>query len=146
MYNNEVRVNLRQYVFGGWSRFTIVQYNADGSQIREDYELKLNERHRNMYFVYTRDLNEHRMYYHGYIKNYESGISYYKARTLKLRSAEYYNARAIKALMWVLNHIDVLPSRVKIYNDGTCAKCGRELLEEDPEGTGFCFTCRNRMG
>lgn len=145
MYNNLVRVNVRKYLFGGWSRFTIVQYNADGSQIREDYELKLNEKHRNMYFVYTRDLYERKMYYHGFVKDYESGLKYERAKTLKLRSDEYYNEKAVKAFMWVLERANSLPERVKIYHDGTCAKCGRQLLDEDPDGTGFCYTCRSKM-
>lgn len=145
MYDNEVKVNLRKYIFGGWSRFSIVQYNRDGSQIKEDYEVKLNEKHRNMYFVYARDLYEHKLYYHGFIKDYTSGLSYSRARTLKLRSDAYYNEKAVNALMWVIKHIDTLPDRVKIYHDGTCAKCGRELLNEDPDGTGFCASCRSRM-
>ncbi len=141
----EVVTDIKRYIFGGWSRFSILQYNNDGGIIQQDYEIKYSNRNRSMYFVYTRDLREGRMCYHGYITDYSNGLSYNKAKTLKLKSLEDYNEKAIKGLMWVLNHANCLPEQVKIINDGTCAKCGRPLLEEDIDGCGFCYECRRKF-
>lgn len=142
---NEVICNIKRYILGGWSRFSIVQYNSENNIIKEDYEVKYSNKNRNMYFVYARDLYKNKLYYHGYITDYSSGLSYKKAKTLKMRSMSDYNEKAISALMWVLERSDNLPKRVKIFNDGTCAKCGRPLLNEDVEGCGFCCECKRKF-
>lgn len=141
---NEIQRDILRYILGGWSRFSIVQYNNDGSYIKEDYEVKHSPKNSKMFFVYTRDLVERKMYYHGYITNYSEGINYNIAKIPKLKSRECYNEKAIKALMWVIGRVNSLPSRVKIISDGTCARCGRKLTECDIEGIGFCQTCSNR--
>ena len=142
----EIHDDIKRFIFGGWSKFHITQFNSDGTSVEEYYEVKHSPKNRRMYFVYARDLCEKRLYYHGYITDYpESGISYQIAKKPKLKSMEYYNKKAIDALLWVLNHSDSLPNRVRVISDKTCARCGRPI-ENELDVTGFCPICRGRMG
>lgn len=141
---NEIVYGIKKYILGGRAKFSIIQI-SNGTTIKEDYEVRTSQNNRNMYFLYTRELGNGKMSYHGYISNYNDQILFHKPKTFKLNRFEDFNNRAVSGLLWVLNHREPLGRSVHVVHNGYCSKCGRPIRDDMGIKTGFCDKCRERQ-
>ncbi len=133
--NNEVQVNLMDYLLGGRSDFTLVQ---DGTA-QVDYTIQANDK-KTCYFVYTESLTTGKVIYQGYFTPSEKRV----CRAKKVNVDEY-NERAIRALEWVFRHSERLPSVVHIYHHGRCSRCGKKLTDAESLACGLGPSCRKKV-
>lgn len=143
---NEVLFGIREFILGGSSEFTILQEAVGNKKaVAVKYQVRRNYNNSNMYFVYTQELSQGKMAYHGYITREVEGIRFLQAKTLKF-PAQYYNRNAMVALNWVLAHADRLPPVVHVLHHGRCSRCGRKLTDTESLQCGLGPECRKKMG
>ena len=51
---------------------------------------------------------------------------------------------AIKAFLWIWNHIDTFPPSLEFYHEGSCARCGRPLTDPESIRAGYGPDCLRR--
>ena len=132
---NEVKCNISDFILGGKSDFTIFQE----PDIQVKYRVVLNDSG-NVWFVYTETEGSKKVSYQGYFtksKPYTFKVG--KKPDIKI------NSKAIKGLMWVLNHASNLPSTVHILHHGKCSMCGRQLKDAESLASGLGPTCRKKV-
>lgn len=143
---NEVLFGVREFILGGISEFTILQEATRGrAAVEARYMIKRNYNNSNMYFVYTQELSQGKMMYHGYIIQETEGVRFLQPKSLKF-PAQYYNQGAMVALNWVLMHADRLPPVVHVLHHGRCSRCGRKLTDTESLQWGLGPECRRKMG
>lgn len=131
---NEVRCNILDFILGGKADFTIFQE----PNIQVKYRVALNDSG-NVWFVYTETNSSKKVKYQGYFtKSLPYTFKAGKKPNIEL------NDKAIKGLMWVLNHADSLPSKVHILHHGKCSMCGRQLKDADSLASGLGPVCRKK--
>lgn len=131
---NEVKYNILDFILGGKSDFTIFQE----PDIQVKYRIVSSD-NGNVWFIYTQTKGSKKISYQGY---FTKSVPY----TFKesKNTIEEVNTRAIKGLMWVLNHANSLPSTVHVLHHGKCSMCGRQLKDADSLASGLGPVCRKK--
>ena len=131
---NEVRYNVLDFILGGKSDFTI--YQEPNIQVK--YRVVANDT-KTVWFIYT-ESDERKLTYQGY---FTKAIPY----SLKIgkKSVTSLNEKAVKGLMWVLNHANNLPDKVHILHHGHCSMCGRQLTDAESLASGLGPICRRKV-
>lgn len=131
---NEVKYNILDFILGGKSDFTIFQE----PDIQVKYRIVSSD-NGNVWFIYTQTKGSKKVSYQGY---FTKSVPY----TFKesKNTIEEVNTRAIKGLMWVLNHANSLPSTVHVLHHGKCSICGRQLKDADSLASGLGPVCRKK--
>ena len=132
---NEVTYNVLGFILGGRADFTI--YQEPNIQVK--YRVIVNDS-RNVWFIYTETNSSKKVSYQGYFTK----SSPYIFKVGKKPNIEL-NEKAIKGLMWVLNHANSLPSTVHILHHGKCSVCGRQLKDVDSLASGLGPVCREKI-
>lgn len=131
---NEVKYNILDFILGGKSDFTIFQE----PDIQVKYRVVSNDSG-NVWFVYTETKDSKKVSYQGYFtKSIPYSFKEGKKPNIEL------NTKAIRGLIWVLNHANSLPSTVHILHHGKCSVCGRQLKDADSLASGLGPICRKK--
>lgn len=131
---NEVKYNLLDFILGGKADFTIFQE----PNIQVKYRVVENDT-KTLWFVYTETDESKKVSYQGFFtKSTPYVFREGKKSNIKL------NSKAIKGLMWVLNHANSLPSTVHVLHHGKCSICGRQLKDADSLASGLGPVCRKK--
>lgn len=146
---NEVTKDIKKFILGGRSEFSIYQESVNGSNnITKKYEVTVadggfKDGTPNTWFVKTCVNGD--MQYQGYIRRKDITGWVFSFYTSK-KSPRFVDNFSIKGLLWVLHHCDDLPDRVHILHHGKCSVCGRKLTDADSLMCGIGPTCRKRVG
>lgn len=150
--NYEITENIKEFILGGNSSFTILQEATNGtSEMQYKYKIttpkgttmldtpvwyvKAELSQRNV------GVNEEgkNLLYQGYLKR---DLSF----NVGAKGVQDYNQKSINGLIWVLRHSENLPSAVHIYHHGKCSVCGKGLTDAKSLRCGVGPTCRKRIG
>ena len=135
--NHCVTANIRQFILGGKSEFTVLN-TVNGIEYK--YHIKSNKEH-DTWFVNVKIAGSFK--YAGFIKRNQHNGLYQYARGKK-GSMDASNV-AIKGLFWVLNHADNMNPAVKVIHHGKCACCGKALTDEQSIVRGIGPVCYDRV-
>ena len=131
-----IKQYIREFIFGGRAEFTILNTIND---IKYQYHVKANEAG-NIWFVSVKIDGGYR--YAGFIKkNNENEYEYIKGKKGMLSA----DSVPIKGLLWVIRHADNMHPAIKVIHHGRCAKCGKELTDEESIERGFGPICYKRV-
>ena len=131
---NEVKYNVLDFILGGKSDFTIFQE----PDIQVKYRVVSND-NGTVWFVYTETKDSKKVSYQGYFtKSIPYSFKVGKKPNIEL------NTKAIKGLMWVLNHANSLPNTEQILHHGQCSMCGRQLKDAESLASGLGPICRKK--
>jgi hypothetical protein len=137
MENNYVTTNVREFILGGKSEFTI--FNVVNG-IGYKYHIKSNKEY-SMWFISVKLAGSFR--YAGFIKKDANGrLVYCRGKKGSMDG----NNTAIKGLLWTIDRSDRIPfDKVKIIHHGRCAVCGKPLTDELSIERGIGPICYKRV-
>lgn len=143
MENEIDRGTIESFLLAGNCTFIIYQDGTEKTPVvKKKYKLKLKEKGGNGYYLYTTENNGNSMKYHGFLIKGDRSWFYYPGK--KVVGTSKYNNANVKGLLWVLNHLDRLPSAVHILHTGKCSRCGRTLTDPESMKYGMGPECRRK--
>lgn len=133
---NVVTQNIKEFIFGGNSEFTIIN-RINNKSIK--YKIGANDNY-TAWFVSISESNSYT--YAGYFKKDKGKLVYFKGN----KGACEKDHPAIKALYWVLANSDKLGEKIDIIHHEKCSVCGRPLTDEESVIRGIGPTCFKKIG
>lgn len=142
---NEITKSIKEFILGGDARFTILQ---EATEKTPSYQVKYrvkNNGSNTCWFVSTELFFDDDLFTDGRKLTYQGYLKRDLSFNIGAKGVEDYNQKAIRGLLWVLNHPDNLPSIVHIFHHGRCSVCGRKLTDAKSLRCGIGPTCRKKV-
>ena len=130
-----VRENVRAFILGGNSEFTLTQE----PDIQFKYKVKKAKDAKDLYFVCLEE--KKKFVYQGVIVKNDGKYVF----RVGAKGNKDYNSYALQGLLWVLNKNGAIPEQVGIYHHGVCSVCGRKLSDPYSINCGVGPTCREKI-
>lgn len=138
--SHKLTTNIEKFVFGGKSRFTVVNEKTGN---RFTYRIKGMKDNENLHFVslLTGSDNETSYSFFGSIFNRET----YKFSTKKSKIG--CESQGVKVFDWFVKSLksNTLPDFVSVYHEGKCGRCGRTLTVPESIVSGFGPECIGKI-
>lgn len=142
--NNEVTEDIRQFILGGTSDFTIQQESTNGKpSVIIKYRVKKNDTG-TCWFIYTEISKDSDLVSDGKHLVYQGYLNRNMQFNIGKKGIQDYNKQAINGLLWVLRH-NSLPPVVHVYHHGKCSVCGRKLTDIESLKYGVGPICRKKI-
>ena len=137
---NEITTDIEKFIFAGKAKFTI---KNETTKNRLTFQVKKTKDRRNpdkkYYFisVLTGTDNNSCYTYMGMVKEEKEQRQFYLTAKSKFKE----EVTCVKVFKWFINHINNLPSCIKVYHKGCCARCGKTLTVPESILSGFGSEC-----
>lgn len=135
--------DIKQFVFGGNSYFTLKNTIAD-SHLTYHVSSPKNNRGKNIpYFVRVLSGGDDQYTYLGQFWNNDGKLSY----AIGKKSRVSKDAPSQKTIVWLLMHFlnnKNLPDTVQFWHEGKCCRCARKLTNPESIELGIGPECRKR--
>lgn len=139
---NQILNGHEEFLLGGKAKFTI-KNELTGNRFTF-FVKKAKKRNQNQasqyYFVsvLTGTNNDKNYTYMGMLKIENNIRTFYQTEKVKITK----DAQSVKTFSWLIKNIANLPSNIKFYHEGFCARCGRTLTVPESIRTGFGPECQ----
>lgn len=138
MDTHKLTGDVSAFVLGGNATITL---QSSVTRKRYTYNIKRHKENESLYFIHllrgpdnTDDYSYIGCYYS------DNGV-FVPCRTWKFEPTEEWPA-SLKAISYLLKNIYNVPSKLHVYHEGKCARCGRKLTTPESIITGFGPECR----